>query len=298
MIEVLHVWIPTRGRIHQQTSMKRVHLESLYYNRLPNWLQIHFIVPESEKVAFVATHPWVRPICVVVPDSYRFGSVCQAIAEQSSGYTLLLDDDMWLYKRKSPLDIHLRTGNKQDAWDFFMQIRHWLRKGYAHGGVSLRQTNRFWPKDIQHADPKEAVYHANTRVCGVTFFDSRVLKTEGIRFDAVQARSDFHVYLSLLELGYHNVCEYEFACGQTSLGSNAPGGCSLYRTPEFLIEQALLLRSLHPGLVTLVYKQRVMKAARMMVTEQGIPDVRISWAKALGNRVQDRQGHFEKIMES
>jgi hypothetical protein len=280
----LEVYIPTRGRIDRQITMKKFFLEEIF-TKAPSWLEIYFVVPTCEQCHFIAAHPWTDSCVFSVKDTYKFGSVCQAIAEVSTGLTMLLDDDMLPLRRRDPYKTSQAgaTANVQDVLDLFARVRSWLAQGYVHGGISLRQSNHYCT---------DTYYQTNTRTCGVTFFDARILKTEGIRFDAVEARSDFHVYLSLLELGYKNVCDYEFICGQWSGkmgGSNAPGGCAIYRTPAFLLEQASLLQKLHPRSVKLIYKQRKGEALAALATDEGIPDVRIGWSKAYGIRSHERK---------
>lgn len=282
----VQVFLPTRGRINKQITMDKFFLYNLFVGNtdlLPEWLTFKIIVPESERREYLKAHRWTREFLDTVPDDFKFGSVCQYIADSSTGYTLIIDDDMRLLRRRNLLDPSQigGTGTEQDARDLFNRVRRWLSSGYAHGGISLRQSNHF---------VTGAYFKTKTRICGTTFFDARILREEGIKFNAVQARSDFHVYLSLLELGYLNVCDYEFIVGQDGTGTNAPGGCSQYRTSEFQREQAELLASLHPGTVSLIYKKRKGTGLRALESRdgEGIPDVRISWDKAYGIRMDKR----------
>jgi hypothetical protein len=271
-MDKLTVYIPTRRRIQQQTTMAEFFLREIVKEGL-HWLDFRFVVPLAEKKEFLVAHPWTKRILAAVGSRYKFGSVCQNLLDRSDGWFLILDDDMVLLRRRNRLNVSQRGGRGtiEDSMAFFARIRHWLVKGYAHGGVSLRQTNHYCQGQY---------YRVNTRVSGATFYDAQILKKKGIRFDAVQARSDFHVCLSLLEQGYKNVCDYEFICGQVGGGSNAAGGCSTYRTPEFQLEQAKLLKELHPDAVSLVYKTRKGENLNKLATAQGIPDVRIAWKKS------------------
>jgi hypothetical protein len=270
----LHIYIPTRGRIDSQKSMKFFRLEKCKH-------EVTFVCPFSEALAFQKTYPWAY--VETVPDNYRYGNVCYRIMKETEGrYKVIIDDDLQLLHRRERTKIS-QTGSvatDEDADKLFDRIVYWLDKGYVHGGISLRQTNHFG---------NGVWYKTNTRVSGLMFFDSSIPNQEGVRFDAVQERSDFHMTLSLLELGYENVCDYEFMVGQYITGTNAPGGCSAYRTPQFLLEQAELLAKLHPKSVKVVYKQRKAEAVKSMADDKGIPDVRIQWARSLGIRKGQRK---------
>jgi hypothetical protein len=85
---------------------------------------------------------------------------------------------------------------------------------------------------------------------------------------------DFDVTLQLLRKGHRNAVLNQWAQDQGT--SNAPGGCSTYRTPEVQAAGAYGLQKLHPDFVTVVDKE----------TKQawggGVrKDVRIAWKKAL-----------------
>ncbi len=87
---------------------------------------------------------------------------------------------------------------------------------------------------------------------------------------------DFDVQLQLLKRGLGNACLYYWAQGQSK--TNAPGGCSLWRTHEVHEAAARRLAELHPGLVRLRQKANKTDAGgfgtRMEVT--------IAWKKAAG----------------
>lgn len=276
----LQVFIPTRGRINNQLTL-RTHFFDQIVQQV-DWVDLKIVCPKSEQEEFRQTHPWCKSHILTVPDTFRFGSVLQFIADLPGRYKYICDDDFYLWRRRDPLSVSQVGGRAtlEDVVDVLNRIRSWLQKGYAYGGISLRQTNRYAPGIVSLT---------NTRICGNEFFDSRVLQQEGIRFDVVQARSDFHVTLSLLELGYCTICDYEFMVGQPSGGSNAPGGCASYRTSKFLLQQAKLLAKLHPTAIKLVYKRHVSENLKALEDEQGMPDVRVSWLKTLGVRSQDRR---------
>lgn len=269
----LNVYIPTRGRLRKQYTMNNFHLSTMPLN-------IQFVVPECECREFQELYPTAPNI--VVPSHFKLGSVMEHIIKEWPGrYKLFIDDDLCLMRRRDPTSTK-QTGSKgtrYDVQDLFDRVRYWFKQGYTHGGISLRQTNQF---------VKDNWYKENTRCSGMLFYDTAVLIGENICADAVQDRSDFHITLSLLELGYANIVDYEFMGGQ--VGNNAVGGCTSYRTFDFMLSEALKLSRLHDH-VDLVYKKLKTRAANPN-PEQGVPDVRVGWKIATGTRAAMRDLSF------
>jgi hypothetical protein len=87
-----------------------------------------------------------------------------------------------------------------------------------------------------------------------------------------------------LEQGYPNYIITEF-CWDQSRGSNAPGGCSLYRDGEWQRREVLKLKELHPEFVTVVEKKPKIGWGQGMTTRT---DVRVSWAKAMKHGEKQR----------
>lgn len=273
----LNLYIPTRGRINSQKTIEHLEIKRLQQDSV---LRCMFVVPTCEKSAFRRTYPWAR--LREVPDEFRYGDIIQYIAELDGRRKIILDDDMHLIRRRIPTQISQKGGvaTSLDVDELMERINYWMDQGYVHGGISLRQTNHF-------CVGKSCKF--NTRVSGMFFFDADVLNAEQVKFNAVQERSDFHVTLSLLELGYCNVCDYEFAVGQYLAGTNSPGGCSRYRDPAFLLSQAERLQLLHPEAVRVIFKSRKSKDVESMKGDLGIPDVRIQWARVVGIRADNRR---------
>jgi hypothetical protein len=280
LISHLMIALRTRGRIHAQYSIRGMYLRQILKNRSDVSLRI--FVPEDEEEEYIVTYPWAEKLTICVPSDSKSGDVFQAVLEYPGRYKFVIDDDLVLQRRRDPISSSQKggMGTAKDAMCLVDRVKYWLEKGYAAGGISLRNVNHYLSGES---------YKENTRICGATFFDSSILMREGIRFDDVQARSDFHVYLSLLELGYLNVCDYEFIIGQDGMRTNSPGGCSIYRTPAFLAEQAEELRRLHPRSVTLRHKKSTNPASVGIMTEEGVPDVRIAWARSFGIRKHERR---------
>lgn len=269
----LAVYIPTRGRIGQQRTRRKFHLDAI-----ENLVLVYYVVPESERIAYKKR--WPNSNLLVVPDTMRIGSIHDVIVSHGeTAWKLVIDDDLVLQRRRnrcSPSQAG-SAATVADAKALVKRVLFWLRCGYVHGGVSLSTANYLVENDWRQI---------NTRACACIFFDSATILAEGLQFGAVEEHQALHMGLSLLELGYYNVVDYEFMVGHN--GTNAKGGCSQYRTVEFLEEQAKRLVQLHPTGVSLFYRKLKGKQAQAITGARGIPAVRIAWKKSLGIRAQNR----------
>lgn len=290
----LTVAMRTRERLDNQLTLRKFFLEELV-NKL-DWIDLRILVPEFERQEYKRKHSWTAKYLRSVPDDFRCGDTSQFISDNfKNDYVLSLDDDLQLDRRRNPLTTSQAgaAGTFQDVCDAMLRVKHWLNKGYAHGGFSLRPYNF----QIEGSASKE-----NCRICRAMFWNNKVVKQEGLRFDDTTSRSDFHMTLSLLELGFPNICDFEFMVGENGAGkgdkggTNTPGGCSRYRTPEFQLAQAELLKKLHPETVSVIFKSKVSPSAmKMAISGKGIPDVRVQWAKALGLKSNQRVSEYPKM---
>lgn len=112
--------------------------------------------------------------------------------------------------------------------------------------------------------------------------DRETLHHHGVRWDNLPVMEDFDVTLQLLRLGYENMVLFEWAWGQPS--SNAPGGCSAYRTYEVQKAGAEGLAALHPDYVT-----PVQKPSKNWRGFDHRWDVKVRWKAALAEGAARRQ---------
>lgn len=260
----MRIFIPTRARIYKQITRREFFLDHVPYS-------VRYIVPEAEYKKAKAVFGDVE--IIAVPDDWKLSDIRQWLIDDPDlsldPYHIFMDDDLVFLRRKAPLDVHQRKGNKQDAIEAFQRMEHWLQTGYAHGSLSQRGGNNHCPEAFKEIG----------RATDCHFYNAAILRGEEIKINQVMLRQDFHTTLSLLELGYPNLIDHEFMSGQQD---GTPGGCQVYRTPEMLAEQAHLLASLHPGLVKVIEKTR--KGGFGTST-----DVRISWQKAFRSRINERK---------
>ena len=244
----MRIWIPTRGRYIQTT-----------YNSLP---------PEIQKeVAFVVSHkedPENLPEGAKWVHSHTDGIAAkrQWIIDNSPDKCIMLDDDLVFATRRDDDPTKFLPSTGYDIVRLFSNIDGLLDR-FCHVGVSCREgANR---------DTVDTV--VNSRILRVHGFGADVLRREGVRFDRLEFMTDFDVTLQLLEKGYANIRINWIVQNQKS--SNAPGGCSLYRTIDKLRESAIELMRLHPQFVKLVEKE-----TKGAWNGQPRTDVRIAWKAA------------------
>lgn len=175
---------------------------------------------------------------------------------------LMLDDDLTFFVRRNDDPTKFRNGTVDEFLAMLRQIEVNLKKFPLVGIASREGGNRVTDK-----------YIYDTRILRLLAYDPKVLIKHDIRFSDTPVMEDFHVALSLLERGYHNLVLNHYCHNQA--GSGLEGGCSTYRTPEVQAAAAHKLAKLHPGFVKVVTKET--KGAWGGGTRT---DVHIQWKKA------------------
>ena len=176
---------------------------------------------------------------------------------------MILDDDLRFCVRKSTDDIKLRQCEPEDIDALFQRIEQLLDE-YPMVGVSSREGNNHKIDPLDFAARQMQVHAIRT-----DFF-----RKADIRPSTVVFKSDFFMTLSVLTRGQPNAIVSHW-CVDQALGSNAPGGVSLYRTVEKMNEGAERLRQLFPDFVKIVEKPIVWKGMKGKFN-----DVRMQWKKA------------------
>lgn len=114
----------------------------------------------------------------------------------------------------------------------------------------------------------------NTRIMRVLGFRRSYLKEKALFFRPLTVMEDFHINLQILRSGADTCVLNNWVSNQRG-GSDAPGGCSTYRTKEVQTESARKLAALHPGFVRVV--EKTTKGAWGGGTRT---DVVVSWKRA------------------
>jgi hypothetical protein len=219
---------------------------------------------------FQFTYEWCPDILPVRDDLKGIANTRQVILDHCSDNNIdcciMMDDDMQFYVRKEPGDWHLRYCDEEEIGDMLDLLEHWiLVDGFAHAGISPRQGN----------NNESELYILGSRMCNFYAHNVKILEHYQLRWDDMQVMEDFNMTLKLLTLGYPNIVSFHYAWGQGS--SNAPGGCSSYRTLEVQEHQANQLAEKFPRFVSTVKKKNKTGWEGM---EERV-DVYVQWKQAL-----------------
>jgi hypothetical protein len=178
---------------------------------------------------------------------------------------MMLDDDIRFLVRRSPDTWQLRGTEPSEVAEMLGSVEWWLQQ-HEHVGVSAREgNNRIGTGD-------RTLRNDCTRTLRALAYQTEAfLSVEHCR---VEVMEDFDVNLQILRQGGSNTCLHYWAQGQKQ--TNAPGGCSTYRTHEVHERSAEKLAELHPGLVSLREKKNKTDAGGFGTRKE----VTIQWKKA------------------
>lgn len=189
-------------------------------------------------------------------------------ADRGEGKFLMMDDDLYEFQvRKGEEVWNLRLISTVDEVTEMLAYVESLLDEHAHVGISPREGNAH--AGVGHRD---ALTKTNTRTLRALAYQTDAFLA--VEHGRVAVMEDFDVNLQLLERGLSNASIHWWAQGQQK--TNAPGGCSTYRTHQVQDESATKLAELHPGLVRL--RQKSNKTDREGFGTR--TEVTIAWKKA------------------
>lgn len=235
----MEVVIPTYGRSDVQVTLRSF---------MAAGIPVHLVVQKREAERYQrwkdAGAGLPLPLIYELPDHIRTIAPTRDWIIQNVGSSkkiVMVDDDLTFYVRRD--DDRTKFSDAHP-----LHLRHMMGtiesrlSDYAHVGIAAREG----------ANRNTEQYLENTRIMRLLGYRRDVLKKECIAFDTMEVMEDFHVALSLLELGYPNLIVNDFCHNQA--GSGKSGGCSHFRTKELQAENARLLASRHPRFVKVVEK--------------------------------------------
>lgn len=150
-------------------------------------------------------------------------------------YIWLCDDDLQFFKRND--ELLLRKSNTEEIEEMFHAMRKHLET-IPMVGISTRLGNNRITEDFDEINRCTRCYAMS----------SKAFKEVGAVFNPIPkfCCEDFHMTLCFLEKGYSNRILHTFAQEDVG-GSNADGGCSLYRTAEIQKTSSFWLSENHPS---------------------------------------------------
>lgn len=248
---MLRLYIPTLGRVNRQTT----------YKLLPPSIRKHTVtvVDESERDAFPDRTVLVCPPgCRSTPKVRKF-ILDQHDTKRHGPALVMLDDDLRWAARTG--DGKLRPASDKDIEEMFAALEQALRTEVIHASVLVRQQ-----ASQIHVD------QYCTRMVQMLGYNVKELRKLPVEYDR-GAMEDFDVTLQLLRMGKPNKVLANWTQDQN--GSDLPGGCSTYRTPEFQDSWCRRLQELHTDFVKVVQKETKVAWGGGQRT-----DVNIAWKKA------------------
>lgn len=259
----MQLYIPSKERADQQLT---------FYN-LPEALRACTRVVCSKEEEEVYAKELGTGVVLAHPTRVRgIAAVRQWIVDthvQRHGNALplcMLDDDLRFGARREDDPTKFRQlKNEKELLKGFTAMERELRRkgGAALVGFCAREGGN------RHTEPTTV----NTRILRVLAYMPHKLQDAGARFDRIPVMEDFDVALQLLRAGHTNLVLNTWMHDQVR--SNAPGGCSTYRTLEVQANAARRLAELHPDYVRVV--QKTTKTAWGGGTRT---DVQIAWKRA------------------
>lgn len=257
---MMKIYIPTRARNAKQITARALVAAGIPFTR---------VVDYEERGVWQAGKQEREASLLVCPQKYdrHIGAVRQYIIDQHNvkkdgAALLMLDDDLRFFRRRDDDPTKFLRASDSDVRTCLNQMTTLMRK-YAHGGLCAREgANR-------EVEPLLECKRLLRALC----YDVTVLRKEKIRFDSMVVMEDFHVALTLLERGYKSFCYRAYVQDQTQ--SNAPGGCSTYRTLDRQAAGARALHKAHPYFVKVV--EKTTSTAWNGATRT---DVQVAWQRA------------------
>jgi hypothetical protein len=274
----MKIYIPTMARINRQHTVKQLVKANVHKE-----YECHLVVPDKEKDLY---GDYIEMGFKIVPtELYGISNIRQFLVETcSDDKILMMDDDMSFHVRPLLDDYDLYVAEGHEIFEMVKWLDNVLTD-YAHAGIPTRKQNFQLTKRIVR---KNSYDIESTRVTHLHAFNTPIIKGEGLDFNAgmdINTMEDFHMVLSLLELGYPNIVCCKWA--HEPKASNAPGGATLYRSLERHARCANNLRDKHPETVKVVERKTISSWGGSRDKPTIRTDVRIQWQKALGIKAKE-----------
>lgn len=272
----LQIYIPTRNRVDNQVTLRNIPKQLLKNVCLvvhPDEYKAHkelgvaVLATEAQEKGIGATRDWII-------DNARWHKHKRIV---------MMDDDLRLQRRDLSQPKTGPGGRRyfriltvyEEGW---LKAFKWLDRAltkYAHASWGVRAL------DLESED-EMIVGGRGMHVLG---YNLDVVKKVGARFtkgmpEKYAVMEDFNMTLQLLKAGFPNAISLEWR--SSPCASNAPGGCSTWRTPKVIAASANRLVNLHKPFVKLREKK-----AKWEGIEGNQVDVTVQWkrALALGSRL-------------
>lgn len=237
----MNIYIMSRGRAGKVNTLKWIP---------KSWLErTYLVVQEEDATNYALAYPQIK--MTVVPErvtnySQKVQFLIDGIPWEDSGKptdpnkkALIMDDDLVFSKKVSPKSLKTIT-NKEELVPMFTTVEN-LLDSYALVGVHPRQQGNL-------AIPP---YVVNGRIICIQGINRELIGK--VKVDQFPILADVSLNLQLLARGLPNAIITTFF--QDHGPCQAPGGCSIYRTPAMQREAVEYFAKTYPGYVKVVEKK-------------------------------------------
>ena len=197
-----------------------------------NWV---IAIPEEQEVLYLDFYPAER--LLPIPDGipHELPAQRQFVMEyfEAYKYVWLMDDDLTFFHRND--ELLLRKVDQKFCTEMFKAMHRELQD-FNMVGISTRLGNNRISTDYDETNRCTRCYAMNREV----------FMEVGAKFNPIPnfVAEDFHMTLCFLNAGHNNRILHTFA--QEDIGSNADGGCSVYRTYEVQKTTSHWMENNHP----------------------------------------------------
>jgi hypothetical protein len=274
----MKIVIPTMQRSDIQFTAKQ-----LLKADTPKIYDCFMVVPIDEGVEY--SKKFGNNFKIITTKLHGINNIRQFIIENcNDNKVLMIDDDLRFFHRPSIDDVSLYQATGEQILDMIQWLDNRLDE-YAHVSIAARTQNFQLTSRMQKAESFELKTVRPYRIYG---FRKDIVLGEELDYHAglkINTMDDFHITLSLLELGYPNIVSCKWAHDQCT--SNSRGGAASYRDLEMLKVCALNLKEKHPQVVKVVEKTTKSSWGGTPKKPVTRTDVIIQWQKALGIRANE-----------
>lgn len=250
LIEDNDIFVPTRGRIHDQTTLQLLPKAVLEH--------VHIVCHPGEDRTLIAE--WGNRVKNITPfKAKNIGEVRQYCIDHlaTTDYITFVDDSLNFHIRAesdtgtvtqySLKEITERHFTPEHIEEYRFRIFRWINNTlhtdeYGMVGVSRRSGNN------NILEPTAL----NSRICSFWGINRRLFRQlpGHPKFSDMPIKEDFYIYLHFLTNGIPTITAYKYAYGRAR-GSNSTGGCSIYRDIQLSTVMSKRLKDYFPAFVVL-----------------------------------------------
>ena len=200
-------------------------------------------------------------------------------------YIWMMDDDLVYLTRNA--DNKLVKSKRSDIKSMFFLMREQVDK-YKFVGISTRLGNNRVEEDFKDVTRSTQSYC----MCSETILKNNITFAPYPELIG----EEFHVILSLLNLGFANRVIFKYSQADRG-GSNASGGCSVYRNNEVQKKAAYWLSNAHPEVTVKAKASKAWKDMDGKGADNYRVDFNIGWKSAFKEVKKRRSGGFNNLFK-